>query len=157
MDTPGTSPSEVVVRVVAEPVARDLPLPLRMTHGAAAADLRAALEAPVTIPPGGVAMVSTGLRMEIPFGYEGQVRPRSGLAARHGVTLLNSPGTIDSDYRGVVQVIVVNHGPDPFTVAHGDRIAQLVIAPVTAAVFAAAEELAPSDRADGGFGHTGVR
>ena len=99
MDTPGTSPSEVVVRVVAEPVARDLPLPLRMTHGAAAADLRAALEAPVTIPPGGVAMVSTGLRLEIPFGYEGQVRPRSGLAARHGVTLLNSPGTIDSDYR----------------------------------------------------------
>ena len=151
------SDGAVTVRVSVEPVAADLPLPERMTPGAAAADLRAALETPVTLAPGATALVSTGLRLEIPPGYEGQVRPRSGLAARHGVTLLNSPGTIDSDYRGVVQVIVVNHGPEPFTVAHGDRIAQLVIAPVTAAVFAAAEELAPSDRADGGFGHTGVR
>ncbi len=147
----------VTVRVSAEPVAADLPLPARMTPGAAAADLRAALEAPVTIAPGAFTMVSTGLRLEIPLGYEGQVRPRSGIAARHGVTLLNSPGTIDSDYRGVVQVILINHGSEPFEINHGDRIAQLVVAPVSAVTFESADNLAPTERSEGGFGHTGVK
>ena len=156
----GATPSHgdaVTVRVSVEPVAADLPLPERMTPGAAAADLRAALESPVTIAPGETALVSTGLRLEIPLGYEGQVRPRSGLAVRHGVTLLNSPGTIDSDYRGVVAVILINHGREPFEVNHGDRIAQLVVAPVSAVSFEKTDDLAPTTRAEGGFGHTGVK
>lgn len=147
----------VVVRVLVEPSARDLPLPEVMTAGAAAADLRAALAEPLTLAPGAFAMVPTGLRLEIPAGYEGQVRPRSGLAARHGVTLLNSPGTIDSDFRGVVHVILINHGPGPFVVNHGDRIAQLVIAPVARACFVEARDLSESTRDEGGFGHTGIR
>jgi dUTP pyrophosphatase len=127
-----------------------------MTSGAAAADLRAAVEEPLAIEPGSSALISTGLRLEIPPGYEGQVRPRSGLAARHGVTLLNSPGTIDSDYRGIVHVILVNLGREPFTVSRGDRIAQLVIAPVTTARFSRVEKLKNSERDEGGFGHTGI-
>ncbi len=157
-ESPGHSHDDgVVVRVLVEPSARDLPLPEVMTAGAAAADLRAALGEPVTLAPGAFAMIPTGLRLEIPPGYEGQVRPRSGLAARHGVTLLNSPGTIDSDFRGVVHVILINHGGEPFVVRHGDRIAQLVIAPVTRARFVEARDLTASARDEGGFGHTGVR
>lgn len=149
--------SEITIKVLVEPVAHDLPLPRIMTQGAAAADLRAALEQPVTIEPGDFTAVSTGLRLEIPAGYEGQVRPRSGLAANHGVTLLNSPGTIDSDYRGIVKVILINHGKAPFTVHHGDRIAQLVIAPVTHANYERADSLSDSQRNEGGFGHTGIK
>ena len=148
---------EVVVKVYSEEAARDLPLPQMMTAGAAAADLRAALAAPLVLEPRDVRMVSTGLRIEIPFGYEGQVRPRSGLAAKYGVTLLNSPGTIDSDYRGVVQVIMVNHGTEPFTIHHGDRIAQLVIAPVCHVSYEPSEDLSATVRDAGGFGHTGIK
>jgi dUTP pyrophosphatase len=147
----------VIVKVYREPSARDLPLPERMTAGSAAADLRAALAQPVVLAPGAFVSVPTGMRLEIPPGYEGQVRPRSGLAARHGVTLLNSPGTIDSDYRGEVRVILINLGPEPFTVSHGDRIAQLVIAAVVDARFEAAQSLRDTARGDGGFGHTGTR
>ncbi len=146
----------VVIRFVTEPEGRDLPPPALATPGSAGADLRAALTAPVVIAPGEFQMISTGLRLEIPLGFEAQVRPRSGLAARYGVTLLNTPGTIDSDYRGVVQVILINHGREPFTICHGDRIAQIVVAPVTAPRFEAAEALSDSARGDGGFGHTGV-
>jgi dUTP pyrophosphatase len=148
---------DIVVRVFAEDIARDLPLPQMMTAGAAAADLRAALEAPVQLEPREIKMISTGLRIEIPHGYEGQVRPRSGLAAKHGITLLNTPGTIDSDYRGTVQVIMINLGIEPFTIQHGDRIAQLVIAPVSHVRYERAGELSPSERDIGGFGHTGIR
>lgn len=144
------------MRVYAEPIARDLPLPQMMTAGAAAADLRAALDRTLTLAPGQFAMVSTGLRMEIPRGYEGQVRPRSGLAARNGITLLNSPGTIDSDYRGIVHVVLINLGPEPFVVNHGDRIAQLLIAPVATVRFERSGELNDSARGSGGFGHTGI-
>lgn len=147
----------VQVKVLVEEIARDLPLPRFETAGAAAVDLRAALVEPVTLEPAAFKLVSTGLRLEIPSGYEGQVRPRSGLAGRHGITLLNSPGTIDSDYRGVVQVILVNHGREPFVVNHGDRIAQLLIAPVAQAEFSAVDRLAETARSDGGFGHTGVK
>ncbi len=150
-------PDNCAIKVFREPIAADLELPSIMTEGAAAADLRAALADPVILAPGAFAMVSTGLRLEIPRGYEGQVRPRSGLAARHGVTLVNSPGTIDSDFRGVVHAIVINHGPQPFRIEHGDRIAQLVIAPVTHAVYEPADDLSDSARGDGGFGHTGVK
>ncbi|MGB9690734.1 MAG: dUTP diphosphatase [Candidatus Sumerlaeaceae bacterium] len=139
-----------------EPDAADLPIPEYMTPGSAGADLRAAVKDPVTLVPGDWAMISTGLRLEIPKGYEGQIRPRSGLAARHGVTCLNAPGTIDSDFRGVVQVILINHGAVPFVVRRGDRIAQLVIAPVVQAEFERAEKLNDTHRGEGGFGHSGM-
>lgn len=134
-----------------------LPLPDRASTGSAGFDLRAAVAAPVVLRPGERALVPTGLVLEIPSGYEGQVRPRSGLAVRHGVTVLNAPGTVDSDYRGEVAVALVNLGAEPYTVERGDRIAQLVVARVEAVELEEADELAPTARGDGGFGSTGVR
>lgn len=145
----------VRVRVVRRPEAADLPLPAYATAGAAGMDLLAACREPVTLEPGRWAVIPTGLELALPSGYEGQVRPRSGLAARHGVTVLNSPGTIDADYRGEVGVILINLGREPFEVRRGDRIAQLVVAPVTTAQLEEAETLDRSDRGAGGFGHTG--
>lgn len=134
----------------------DLALPAYETPGAAGMDLRAALEVDVVLPPGGgTARVPTGLAIALPAGYEAQVRPRSGLAAKHGVTVLNAPGTIDSDYRGEVQVLLINHASLPFTLRRGDRIAQLVIAPVTRAAWSLARQLPTSARGEGGFGSTG--
>jgi dUTP pyrophosphatase len=120
-------------------------------------DLCAALPAdsPVTLLPGGRALISTGLRIALPPGYEAQVRPRSGLAIRHGIGMVNAPGTIDADYRGVIQVILINWAEEPFTVRRGDRIAQLVIAPVTRARWVETETLEETERGDGGFGSTG--
>lgn len=135
-----------------------LPSPAYESEGAAGMDLRAALpdgEA-LTLASGETALVPTGLSLQIPPGFEGQVRPRSGLAAKHGVTVLNAPGTIDSDYRGEVKVILINHGSAPFVIVRGDRIAQLVIAPVTRAVLADAASLDETARGSGGFGSTGV-
>ena len=132
-----------------------LPLPEKQTEHSAGMDLRAALAHPIKLLPGQRTKVPTGIALEIPAGWEGQVRPRSGLAIRHGVTLLNSPGTLDADYRGEVAVILVNHGDEPFEVQHGDRIAQLVFAPVATATMIRAEVLSTSDRGDGGFGSTG--
>lgn len=130
------------------------PLPTQATSGAAGYDVcsREAL----TLAPGAFGRVGTGLKLEIPHGYEGQVRPRSGLAAKHGVTVLNAPGTIDSDYRGEVCVILINHGREPFTIEPGMRIAQLVFAPVTTVTFERAEEVAATRRGAGGFGSTGI-
>lgn len=145
------------IKFTVEPEAADLPVPHPATEDSAGADLRAALTAPVTLQPGEFRAVSIGLRLAIPSGYEGQIRPRSGLAARHGITCLNTPGTIDADYRGVVQVLLINHGPDAFTINHGDRIAQLVVAPVTRAIFSKTENLEETTRGEGGFGHTGVQ
>ena len=119
-------------------------------------DLLAAVETTITIEPGKRAYVPTGLHVAIPHGFEGQIRPRSGLALNHGVTVLNSPGTIDADYRGEIGVILVNLGDEPFTVSRGNRIAQMVIAPVCAAVPTEGNTLPDSRRAKGGFGHTGV-
>ena len=148
----------VTVPVRRLPHAADLPLPAYATAGSAGLDLLAAVpeDAPVTIPPLGRAGVPTGLVLAIPEGYEGQVRPRSGLALRHGVTVLNSPGTIDADYRGELGVVLVNFGDEPFRVRRGDRIAQLVIAPVTRAALAEAPSLEPTARGGGGFGSTGT-
>jgi len=126
-----------------------------MTDGAAGLDLAAALDSSMTIAPGDRALVPTGLALAIPPGFEGQVRPRSGLAVKHGVTCLNSPGTIDADYRGEVKVLLINHGREPFVVQNGERIAQLVIAPVTRAQLAEVTELPDSARGAGGFGSTG--
>ncbi|APE44729.1 deoxyuridine 5'-triphosphate nucleotidohydrolase [Sulfitobacter alexandrii] len=132
-------------------------LPSYETDQAAGADLRANLpEGPVIVPQGGRALVSTGLHMAIPPGFEVQIRPRSGLALKHGLTLPNSPGTIDADYRGVVGVILLNTGAEPFEVTHGMRIAQMVVAPVVQAEFALATDLDDTARGSGGFGSTGV-
>ena len=135
----------------------EIALPFYETDGAAGADIRANFEdrISVDIQSGGRAFVPTGLRFEIPQGFEVQVRPRSGLALKHGITLMNSPGTIDSDYRGLVGVIVLNTGADPFTVVHGDRIAQLVVAPVVQAAFVQDDTLDKTVRGAGGFGSTG--
>lgn len=136
---------------------RALGLPRYETDGAAGADLRANLpgQDSVTLQPGARILVPTGLRMAIPDGFEVQIRPRSGLALKHGITLPNAPGTIDSDYRGALGVIVMNAGQEPFTIAHGDRIAQMVVAPVMRATFRHAETLDLTSRGSGGFGSTG--
>ena len=146
----------VDVRVRRLPHAEDLPLPAYATGGAAGADLCAAVDGEKVIEPGARAAVPTGLVLEIPDGFEGQVRPRSGLALRRGLTVVNAPGTIDSDYRGELKVLMINLGPDPVVIARGDRVAQLVVAPVTRARFAEADDLSSSERGAGGFGSTGV-
>ena len=133
----------------------DLAPPRYASEGAAGADLRAAIDEPLTIPPGGRVLIPTGLVLEIPTGFEGQVRARSGLALRKGLALVNGVGTVDADYRGEVGVAVVNLGAEPVTIARGERIAQLVIAPVARAAFAEAETLRASARGTGGFGSTG--
>jgi|SRR5690554_4374192 dUTP pyrophosphatase len=146
---------KVPVRVVAQPGAE---LPVYASNDAAGADLCAFLpDGPLTIAGGGGrAVIPTGLVVEIPTGYEGQVRPRSGLAARHGITVLNSPGTIDSDYRGELRIILINHGTESFTISHGNRIAQLVIAPVITCEFLSATTTESTERGERGFGSTGV-
>ena len=131
-------------------------IPEYKTSGAAGADLCALLDAPLTIPAGSYAMVPTGLFFEIPEGYEVQVRPRSGLAAKYGVTVLNTPGTIDSDYRGEIKIILINLGSSDFTINSGDRIAQMIVAPVTQASFSLTQSLSETERGTGGFGSTGL-
>jgi dUTP pyrophosphatase len=137
----------------------DLPLPAYETTGAAGMDLRAAVPAdePIVLRPGDRCAVPTGLAFALPDGFEGQIRPRSGLAARHGVTQVNTPGTVDSDYRGEVKVILINLGEEDFTIRRGDRIAQLVIAPVTRAAWREVDSLDETERGSGGFGSTGGR
>ena len=133
-------------------------VPRYATEDASGLDLSAALETPLALPPGGHASVPTGIAIAVPAGYEGQVRPRSGLAARHAVTVLNAPGTIDADYRGEVRVLLINHGAEPYTIRPGDRIAQLVVAPVTRVavqVVEAGGNLSETARGAGGFGSTG--
>ncbi len=133
----------------------DLPLPAYATEGSSGMDLCAAVEGEYVIPAGETVLVPTGFRMEIPRGYEGQVRPRSGLAVKHRIGVLNAPGTIDADYRGEVKVILTNFGKEDFVVRRGERIAQLVIAPVTRAVWDEVTDLDDTKRGTGGFGHTG--
>jgi dUTP pyrophosphatase len=144
------------IHVTRLPHAEGLPLPSYATSGAAGMDLLAAVTAPLIIPPGDRALVPTGLRIALPPGHELQVRPRSGLALKHGIMVPNSPGTIDEDYRGELQVIVLNGGAEPFTVERGMRIAQAVLAPVTRAAWAEVAELPETGRGQGGFGSTGT-
>ncbi len=153
MTTPSLS---VAVQVL--PHGEGLPLPAYQTALAAGLDLRAAVadDAPLTLAPGAYALVPTGLAIALPPGFEAQVRPRSGLAVRFGVTVLNAPGTIDADYRGEIGVPLINHGAEPFVVRRGERIAQMVIAPVVQARFAPVAELDATARGTGGFGSTGV-
>jgi dUTP pyrophosphatase len=147
----------VEIKIKLLPHAKGLPLPTYQSAGAAGLDLVAAVaaDAPLTLPPGGRALIPTGLVIEIAPGFEAQARPRSGLALNHGVTVLNSPGTIDSDYRGEVGVILINHGDNPFEVARGARIAQLVVAPAPQARLIVVDDLSTTARGEGGFGSTG--
>jgi dUTP pyrophosphatase len=144
------------LRVRRLPAARDLPLPEPASAGSAGFDLRAAIDGERVLLPGERLLVPTGLALEIPAGWEGQVRPRSGLALRHGIGMVNTPGTIDSDYRGEVGVLLINLGGEPFTLRRGDRIAQLVIARVEQVEWEEAEALGGSGRGEGGFGSTGI-
>lgn len=139
------------------PHGADLPLPRYASEGAAGLDLQAALDEPISLAPGERRLIPTGFAIALPSGYEAQVRPRSGLALKQGVTVLNSPGTVDADYRGEVGVILINLGQGPFVIARGDRIAQMVIAPVSQALLHEVADLPDSLRGAGGFGSTGVK
>ena len=143
------------VDIFLEPHAEDLPLPAYETEHAAGMDLRAAISESVVLAPRERRLLPTGIRIALPPGAEAQVRPRSGLAAKHGISMVNAPGTIDADYRGEIKVVLINHGPEPFTVRRGDRIAQLVIAPVLRAELHQVDALEETSRGTGGFGHTG--
>ena len=149
--------TRVTVEFQLLPHGEGLPLPAYQSAEAAGLDLLAAVPdaAPLTLAPGDYAMVPTGLIVALPPGHEAQVRPRSGLAAKHGVTVLNSPGTIDADYRGEIRVILINHGDQPFTIRRGERVAQMVIAPMVQATLVPADSLSVTDRGAGGFGSTG--
>lgn len=147
-------PVEILIKTL--PHGHDLPIPRYQSDGAAGLDLHAAVETDLTIEPGRVAQVPCGLQLAIPAGFEGQVRPRSGLARSAAITVANAPGTIDSDYRGELCVLLINHGSAPFTVRRGDRIAQIVFAPVARAELRVVQELPQTIRGAGGFGHTGV-
>ncbi|HET7679864.1 MAG TPA: dUTP diphosphatase [Xanthobacteraceae bacterium] len=148
--------NEIEVKVIRLPHGADLPLPEYHSAQAAGLDLLAAVTADIVIQPGQRALVPTGIAIALPPGSEAQVRPRSGLAARHGITVLNTPGTVDADYRGEIQVILINLGEAPYAVRRGARIAQLVIAPVLRANLSESQELAGSKRGSGGFGSTGT-
>jgi len=135
----------------------DLPLPEYESSQASGMDIRAALEEPVELKPGERKLIPTGFKMALPQGFEAQIRPRSGLALKHGITMLNTPGTIDADYRGEVKVLAINLGDQPYTIHHGNRIAQMVIAPVTQATIRKVNQLHDSERGSGGFGSTGIQ
>ena len=147
--------SSIVVRIKRIEGGADLPLPKKMTDHSAGFDLCAAVREPVTIQPGKIALIPCGFSMALPAGWEAQIRPRSGLASKHGITLINSPGTIDADYRGEVKVPVINLGSEPFVVERSMRIAQMLIAPVPRVSIVEVKELDETERGAGGFGHTG--
>ena len=146
----------VKIQVYSVPGCSDIPVPRPATTHSAGVDLRAAVESEVTVESGETVLIPAGIRVAIPRGCEWQIRPRSGLALKHGITVLNSPGTIDSDYRGPVGVILINHGSQSFTVRRGDRIAQAVLARVESVEMEVVTELSETERGEGGFGHTGV-
>jgi dUTP pyrophosphatase len=146
--------TRIVIPLVRIGAHAGLPAPEHMTADAAGVDLVAAVEEPVTLAPAARALIPTGIAVAVPSGYEAQVRPRSGLALRHGVTVLNAPGTIDADYRGEIKVLLVNLGTDPFVVRRGARIAQMVVAPVARVAWREVAALPPTPRGAGGFGHT---
>lgn len=150
-----SNPTAIVVKLKRAENCADLPLPRKMTEHSAGFDLAAAVPETVTLAPGDIRLIPCGFHMAVPPGYEAQVRPRSGLASRHGITLVNTPGTIDADYRGEVQVPLINLGREPFQITRGMRIAQMLIAPVPRVEIVEAMELDSTPRGSGGFGHTG--
>jgi dUTP diphosphatase len=149
-------PGQLKIKIKKTPGAGDLPLPSYQTEHSAGMDLLAAVDGQMVVQAGKWALVPTGISIELPEGYEAQVRPRSGLAAKHGISLVNAPGTVDADYRGEIKVILINFGEGPFTIKRGDRIAQMVINEVVRAQLIHVEELNGTKRGGGGFGHTGV-
>ena len=151
-----TSPDRVTLRVKRLDGNQDIALPSYETEGASGLDLRAAVDGELTLHPGEVTLVPTGLAIALPSGYEAQIRPRSGLALKHGVGMVNSPGTIDSDYRGEIGLVLINWGKTPFVVKRGDRIAQMVVTRVSRARVLEVGRLETTDRGEGGFGHSGV-
>ncbi len=146
---------KIEVKIRRETEDKDIPLPVYMTAHAAGMDIHAAINADVVLAPGERYAVPAGFSIALPEGFEAQIRPRSGLALKHGITLLNSPGTIDSDYRGEIKIILINHSDSPYTVKRGDRIAQMIIGSVVRAEFICVDELEETERNKGGFGHTG--
>ena len=159
MDKPQTETNAMekpIIKCIQLPHAKDLPLPSYQTQGAAGMDVRVALTKDITLAPGERALVPTGIIMAIPQGYEVQIRPRSGLAIKHGITMVNSPGTIDSDFRGEIHLLVINHGQQAFTLKHGDRMAQMVVQKIHQAEIVLASEVDQTQRGHGGFGSTGV-
>ncbi len=150
------TPEQPTVDIQWLPGQEDLPLPVYATEGAAGADIHAAVRQPLEMKPGARAVVPAGFKMSLPPGFEAQIRPRSGLALKSGLTLVNPPGTIDADYRGEVGVLMINLGREPVTIQRGQRIAQMVVAPVTRARFQVEEGLSETSRGSGGFGHTGL-
>lgn len=149
------STDPVPIRITRLAHGHDLPLPTYQSAHAAGMDLHAAIDQPITLGPGRIALVPAGFAMALPEGYEAQVRPRSGLALKHGISMPNSPGTIDADYRGEVKVPLINLGPEPFTIERGLRIAQMIVAPVSRAKWIEVDTLDDTPRGAGGFGHTG--
>ena len=150
------SPDDVTIRVKRLAGNQDIALPSYETEGASGLDLRAAVNGELTLHPGEIKLVPTGLSISLPRGYEAQIRPRSGLALKHGVGMVNSPGTIDSDYRGEVGLVLINWGGAPFVIKRGDRIAQMIVTRVSRAEVLEVERLEPTERGEGGFGHSGV-
>jgi len=147
---------KIAINIKKKEGCQDLPTPCYMSDGASGMDVYADVDNEVTLAPGDIKLISAGFYMSIPVGYEVQVRPRSGLAIKHGISIVNTPGTIDSDYRGLVGIILINHGKDPFVVKRADRIAQIILQKVIQADIAIVDELDETVRAQGGFGHTGV-
>jgi dUTP pyrophosphatase len=150
------SPDHVTIRVKRLDGNQDIALPSYETEGASGLDLRAAVDGELTLHPGDIRLVPTGLAISLPVGYEAQIRPRSGLALKHGVGMVNSPGTIDSDYRGEIGLVLTNWGNAPFVIKRGDRIAQMIVARVSRAEVLEVDRLEPTSRGKGGFGHSGV-
>ncbi|MDQ5984685.1 MAG: Deoxyuridine 5'-triphosphate nucleotidohydrolase [Syntrophus sp. SKADARSKE-3] len=153
---PVNSPETTHVSIKIEPGGEDIPLPRYMSAAAAGMDIHALVDGELIIPPGERVLVSTGIAIALPEGFEAQIRPRSGLAIKHGVTILNAPGTIDSDYRGEIKIIMINHGREPFTIRRGDRIAQMVVHRVERVSWVLREGLDETARGEGGFGHTSL-
>lgn len=147
---------QISIKIKRKDSAKDLPIPSYATYGSSGVDLYADVENETVISHGEIKLISCGIYVEIPEGYEAQIRPRSGLALKHGITLVNTPGTIDSDYRGLVNLIIINHGKEDYTIKRGHRMAQMVIREVTRAEFLEVEEIGETERAHGGFGHTGI-
>ena len=147
---------KIALKIKRKENTQDLPLPKYMSIGSSGMDLYADTQGEVSLKPQEVKLISAGIYIDIPLGYEAQIRPRSGLALKHGVTVLNTPGTIDSDYRGLIQIILINVGKEPFPIKRGDRIAQMVIKEVVQAEVKEITELEDTSRGEGGFGHTGV-
>lgn len=147
---------KITINIKKKENCQDLPSPCYMSEGASGMDVYADVDNEVLLAPGDIKLISTGFYMSIPVGYEVQVRPRSGLAIKHGISIVNAPGTIDSDYRGLVSIILINHGKEPFVIKRADRIAQIVLQKVIQAEVVIVDELDETTRAQGGFGHTGI-